>query len=242
MPRHAGRWLLCACLSLIPISGCAETHFEAAQRLLEAGHDTEARRALELELSLRPGNLEARYDLAVLLERIGHGAEAAALYRNNLKRGRNLPSLVNLSAWLRSQGEHSAAEALLLKGTKDYPDEAVPWYLLAEMAQQAGNNGQAHEDYLQALRADNRNGYAHLRFARFLAASGDIDQAISQAATAVHLLPGCAPCLDIAGDIYARAGHRERALALWQKSIAIAPSATLRDKIVQAEQTRKSKH
>jgi len=234
LPRHVSSCLIAAFLLSLPLVSCNGTHFETAQHHLRDGQQTEARRALELEVVARPDNLEARYNLAVLLERIGHDADAATLYRDNLKRGRHLPSVVNLSAWLRRQGHTEEARELLQQATQDYRSEAVPWYLLAEMAQQRGDKKQAYACYLEAIKADKNNAFAHLRFARFLAASGDLDKAVAQADRAVQLGPECAPCLNIAGDIFAQAGNNKQALALWQKSIAIAPDKALRSKILHA--------
>jgi len=218
------------------IGGCANTHLETARQHLFNGQESEARHALKLEINEHPDNLDARYNLAVLLERIGHGKEAVALYRENLGYHKHLPSLVNLSAWLRRQGETDEARKLLQQATQDYRSEAVPYYLLAEISQKNGKNDQAASLYRKAIKADEKNGFAHLRFARFLADTGDIDKAIAQANKAIQLLPRCASCLNIAGDILSQGGKDSQALALWQRSIAIAPNAELRAKIQQAIQ------
>jgi len=218
------------------LGGCANTHLETAQQHLFNGQESRARHALELEISDHPNNLDARYNLAVLLERSGHEKKAAALYRENLEHHRHLPSMVNLSAWLRRQGQIDEARALLQQATQDYRSEAVPYYLLAEMSQQNGKNDQTASLYRKAIKVDKKNGYAHLRFARFLADTGDIDEAVAQANKAVRLLPLCASCLHIAGDILSRGGRDSQALALWQRSIAIAPDAGLRAKIQRAVQ------
>lgn len=235
MRRHASRLLLASFLLLFPFSSFAETYFETAQHMIQRGNETEARRALKLELSLRPRNLEARYDLAVLLGRIGHHKEADALYRKNIRIGRHLPSVVNLSADLRQQGQIKEAVALLEKATHQFPAEAVPWYLLADIAEEKGDAKQAASLYLNAIKADDENGFAHLRYARFLAKHQRLTEATKQAEKAVQLLHNCAPCLSIAGDIFEQAGNKKQALALWQKSIAIEPDASLRGKILQAQ-------
>jgi len=219
-------------LTITPVNCLAGTHFEAAERLLMEGQETRARRSLELEIMARPRNLEARYNLAVLLQRIGHDDEAAGLYRENMRRGRHLPSVINLSAWLRAQQRDDEARELLLQATKDFRSEAVPWYLLADMAHLGGNEKRAYDYYQKALKADEKNAFANLRFARFLAATKHPDAALAQAAKAVRLLPSCASCLKMAGDIYAGAGKDSIALALWQRSIAIAPDRRLRHKIL----------
>jgi len=235
MLRISALLLITSLLLISPLSCLAETHFEAAERLLMAGQETQARRSLELELMARPRNLEARYNLAVLLDRIGHDADAAELYRENIKRGRHLPSVINLSAWLSAQHRPDEAKMLLLQASKDFHGEAVPWYLLADMAYAKGNEKKAYDYYQRALKADEKNAFANLRFARFLAATEHVDAALAQADKAVRLLPSCAPCLKMAGDIYASAGKNSIALALWQKSIAIAPDRQLRHKILRMQ-------
>ncbi|MDX8391250.1 MAG: tetratricopeptide repeat protein [Mariprofundaceae bacterium] len=224
------------CLSLLlllPASvGYAETHFEAAQYFLANGQETEARRALTREIASRPRNLEARYNLAVLLERIGHSEQAAELYRDNIHRGSHLPSVVNLTAYLRRQQHDKQATKLLIQTTKKIRSEAVPWYLLAEMAAQQKNRVQADKYYRKAIKADRKNGFAHLRYAKFLAKDGNIKQAYQHASKAVNLLPRCAPCQHIGGDIFEQSGKPKQALKAWQQSMALEPNAALRKKIM----------
>ncbi len=236
MRRHAGSFCLILLL-LLPLSASyAETYFEAAQRLLANGQQTEARRALAREITIRPPNLEARYNLAVLLERIGHDAQAATLYRDNIHRGRHLPSVVNLAAYLRKQKQTEKAIALLMQATKKYRAEAVPWYLLADIAVQQKKLELAEKYYRKALKADRKNGFAHLRYGKFLAANGNIKQAVRHASTALNLLPQCAPCQRIGGDIFEQAGQHKQALKAWQRSMALEPDAALRKKILPALQ------
>jgi len=232
--RRAGNLWLAVLLLLTPICSQAGTYFDESQSLLQQGLETEARRALELEIAAHPRNLEARYNLAVLLERIGHRDAAASLYRENLTRGSHLPSVVNLSGLLRAAGKNNQTRKLLEKATERYRAEAVPWYLLAEMAEQAGNKASASRYYRKAIEADDMNGFAHLRYARFLATNRNLTGAVSEARRAVELQAECAPCLKLAGNIHAQAGNRREALALWQRSIAIAPDLQLRDKILHA--------
>jgi tetratricopeptide (TPR) repeat protein len=215
---------------LIPglLAGCAtsskpQTPFIAAQRYYEAGQDTEARRALESELAARPGNLDARYNLAVLLTRIGHDDAARKLYEENMRLGWNLPTVVNLSVLYNQAGEADRARKLLQDATAHFPNEAVPWYMLAEMDARDGHDAQARRDYEQALRADPKNGYAQIRYARFLAAHEDVAAALTHSAKAVALLPGVADCWRIHGDILDQAGNYDAALIAYQKSAALDP-------------------
>jgi len=210
----------------------AETHFEASQRLLESGHETEARRSLELEIERRPDNLEARYNLAVLLTRIGHESIASQLYRDNMKYGKHLPSIVNLSALYLKQGRKKEAKRLLEKATLSFRSEATPWYLLASIAEQQKNITQADRDYRKALKADRNNGFSHIRYARFLAATHHLKSAQSHAERAVYILPECAVCFKIKGDILRQNKHMKQALVAYQKAAALSPNRSIRLNII----------
>jgi len=229
---RGSRIFFLVCLCLIPAAAWAETHFEAAQRLLESGHETEARRALELELEVRPRNLEARYNLAVLLTRIGHKPAAIQLYRENIKHGKHLPTVVNLSALYRGQAKRKAATQLLKKATRTFRSEAVPWYLLASMAEREKHTPQADHDYRRALKADRKNGFAHIRYARFLAMHQHLKPAITHANRAVHLLPECAACFKIEGDIFRQNHAPKQALIAYQKAASLSPNRAIRLNII----------
>lgn len=212
--------------------GWAETHFEASQRLLESGHETEARRALELEIGLRPNNLEARYNLAVLLTRIGHESIASQLYRDNMKYGKHLPSIVNLSALYLKQGRKKEAKRLLEKASRTFPSEAIPWYLLASIAEQRKKTSQADRDYRKSLKADRNNGFSHIRYARFLAETHHLKTARHHAERAVYILPKCAVCFKIKGNILRQSKHIKQALVAYQKAASLSPDRSTRLNII----------
>lgn len=214
--------MLLACLCLVSTVAWSETYFEAAQRLLEGGHETEARRALALEIKLRPRNLEARYDLAVLLMRIGHRKEATRLYQEDMKRGWYLPAVANLSAIYLKQGKRESAIRLLENATRKFRSEAVPWYLLAAIAEQQKQFRKADQYYQRSLKADRKNGFAYIRYARFLASRHRLQLAIIHAEHAVRLLPECAPCFNIEGNILRQNHEVKQALAAYQRAISMS--------------------
>ncbi len=121
---------------------------------------------------LHPDNLTARYNLAVLLTRIDHNDEARDLYEENMQHGWHLPTVVNLSALEIAAGRDAQARQLLEAATRHFPHEAVPWYLLAKLAESQKQMDTARRDFAQAIKADAKNGYAQIRYARFLAGRG----------------------------------------------------------------------
>jgi len=219
-------------LTIWPLRTHAKTDYQLARQLIEQGQFTEARRALRSELRIHPRNIEARYDLAILLEDIGHQADAKSLYEKNLNFYWHLPSLVNLAALLEGQGKEGKARHWLIKATKKMRHEAAPWYLLAAMSEKTGNATLALSQYKKAVKADPLNGFAWLHFADFQSRHKLADKGIRYANKAMRLLPDCAPCWRRYGNIMRKVGHNKQALAAYQRSLAIQPDSQTRQQLI----------
>jgi len=235
MPLFIMKGLLCAMLSVVCMHispALAETPFESSLRLIANGQITEARRALKSELRMRPHHLEARYNLALLLEDIDHQQDALMLYKENLSIGWHLPSLVNLAALFERQGEIALARSWLERATKQLSDEAAPWYLLAAMAEKEGDKQRARSYYHKATKVDALNGFAwfHLAAFKFRQQSGDYGS--KDAAKAMRLLPRCAPCWKTYGDILQVRKKHQQALLAYQQSFAINPTDMTREHMI----------
>jgi tetratricopeptide (TPR) repeat protein len=212
----------------------AKSPFQAAQHFIETGQYTEARRALKSELRMRPGNIEARYNFAVLLEEIHHPQQALTLYEENLTYAWHLPSIINLAGILLQQGKKEQARLWLQKATKKIKHEATPWYILAAMAEEDGKAVKAASLYRHALKTDPLNGFAYLHYADFQSRHGKSDKGLKYAAKASRLLPNCAPCWRKYGDILRLAGQKQRAVKAFQHSLAIQPDSKTRQRLIDA--------
>ncbi len=210
----------------------AETPFQAAQKYIESDQITEARRALASELRLRPDNLEARYNLAILLEQINHSSEAQTLYETNISTGRHLPSMINLAALLQDKGQLNEAVRLLESATEQFKHEATPWYLLARLAEKRGNNIEAIQLLQNALKADPLNGFAYLHYADYQSRHHMKGFGLKYGDRASRLLSTCAPCWRTYGDILHRAKKDDDALVAYQRSLAIDPDDKTRQQLV----------
>ncbi|MDX8411686.1 MAG: tetratricopeptide repeat protein [Mariprofundaceae bacterium] len=226
--------MLCLCAACV--STKSPSYFEAAIQHHDAGRQTEARRDLRMELEKRPENLEARYDLAVLLENITKDEEARQLYEENMRRSMHLPTIVNLSALYRRQSNRSMATKLLQQAAKHFTAEAVPFYLLADVAMEDGDGDQAEKMFKRAIDADPANGFARIRYASFLFERGRMDEAQKHARRAVDILPFCASCWRTLGDVFLAAENGKQALEAFQRSAAIEPGKHIRQRIEQARQ------
>jgi len=219
-------------IAFFPLSVQAETPFEASQQFIETGQQTEARRALETEIRMRPNNVTARYNLAILLQQSGHHSDAIKLYRENLTFVWHLPSLVNLASALQTAGATAEAEQWLLKGTKKLRHEATPWYMLAAISEQQNSITKATTQYRKALKTDPLNGFAYLHYAAFQSRHKLADHGLKHAAKAIRLLPDCAPCWYKYGDILHSARKDDDALIAYQRSLAIDPNTETRQQLV----------
>ncbi|MDX8402835.1 MAG: tetratricopeptide repeat protein [Mariprofundaceae bacterium] len=205
---------------------------ERALQHLENEQWTEARRAFQSELMIHPKNLEARYNLALLLKRADHHNQERELYQKNMTYGWHLPTIVNLTTIYRAKGETSQAHTLLKNAVKHFKNEATPAYLLADMEEKAGHIDNADSWYQHALRADPLNGFAHIRYAHFLDGRNKHGLALKHADRAIGLEPKCATCLNILGDIQAHSKKQNLALESYQKSLAIKPNSETRQRLI----------
>jgi len=210
----------------------ADSYEEKALKLEQQERWTEARRAWQLELIQSPKNFDARYNLGKLLEKSGHTADAKRLYEKNMMMGRHLASAVALTQLYMRKDQYLAASDVLKQATKNFRHEAVPWYLLAEIAIQHKQVKQARHYFLSSLKADPLNGFAHLRYAHFLSTQKQHSQAIRHAEKSLRLQKTCAPCWKIYGDILLAAQHQQDALQAYQRSLAILPAQDTRRQLI----------
>ncbi|MDQ6999099.1 MAG: hypothetical protein Q9M17_10335, partial [Mariprofundus sp.] len=216
----------CACIS--DRAAWAETFFQTSSRLIATGQISEARRALRSELRVRPENIEARYNLALLLQEIDHQSDALLLYKENLAMAWHLPSVVNLAQLLEMQGKKEEARQWLQQASKAIKFEAAPWYLLAKAAEKEGDMVSARALYDKAIKADPLNGFARLYRAEFKFHQQRDDHGLKDAAKAMGLLPRCAPCWSVYGEMLEAEGLHAQALGAYQRSQAIQPDDVTR--------------
>ncbi|MDQ6967934.1 MAG: tetratricopeptide repeat protein [Mariprofundaceae bacterium] len=210
----------------------AKSYEQKARAFEQQGQWTQARRAWQSTLIQEPKNLDARYHLAQLLEKSGHPSDAESLYKKNMQIGRHLNTTVALAELYIKQKEPLKAIKLLKKATKIFRNEAVPWYLLAELSLQTNDSTQAQYYFQKSLKADPLNGFAHLRYAQFLSIKKQHKQALNHAKKALRLQKECAQCWRIYGDILQAANKPQNALKAYQHSLAIQPSSDTRQHFI----------
>jgi Tfp pilus assembly protein PilF len=140
--------------------------------------------------------------------------------------------MINLSVIYAHGNRRDEARTLLKRAARHFRSEATPLYMLAQMAEEDGAAQLATTYYEKALKADPLNGFAHIRFGRFLSAQGKPSLAGKHAKRATRLLPECGPCWQILGDILWKSGDLKNALASYQKSNALHPAKEVRARMI----------
>ncbi|MDQ6955508.1 MAG: hypothetical protein Q9M20_08710 [Mariprofundaceae bacterium] len=193
---------------------------------------SEARRAWKFALIEQPKDLDVRYHLAKILAKAGHANDALILYKKNLLIGRHLHSVIALVQLYMQKEQRLEAMNVLHKASKDFRHEAAPWYLLAALAIQDKKIKQAQYYFQSSMKADPLNGFAHIRYAHFLAVQKQYKQAVRHAQKALRLQKNCASCWEIYGKILQAAKNKQAALRAYQHSLAIQPSQNTRQKLI----------
>jgi len=216
---------------IVPAAMAADLEEQAYDHLRKSEW-TEARRDFETELIANPKNLDARYNLALLLAKSGHPDSEKKLYLENMKYGWHLPSVINLSSIYIAEGSNRDAQALLEKAARHFRHEATPRYLLAELYEKQGDRKKALQWYEDALKSDPLNGFAQIRYARFIAGEKNYPEAIKHGERAASLIPDSASIWSILGDIQVATGHDDKALESYQRSLALQPSPETRQRLI----------
>jgi len=229
-------WVLALAL-MAGLAGCATPMPTTdpvllAQQRWQQGRNSEAIRLLLAYVRRHPTQQDARYNLALFLAQQGQTERAIRLYRDNLAIGPHLASQVNLALLLAQRHENDAALAVLQAARRAFPHRALPAYLIGQLQWRQGRNSAAEQAFRQALAAEPDNALAHLHYARFLAATHRLRDALNQARQAVHLAPDCAACWRIDAQLLRKHGQVQQAIAAYQRSLAIQPDIHTRKQLI----------
>lgn len=113
-------------------------------------------------LSLDPDRVEAHYNLALVLERLGQGAEAEAAYRRTLQvRPGYTPAALNLGALLYGQKRFADAIAVYRQAASADPRSDAARGNLAEAYRAAGDRERARREFEAVLKRNPNYAPAH---------------------------------------------------------------------------------
>ncbi len=187
-------------------------------------------------VKLRPRDVGARNNLALLLHRRGRTKEAARQLRTVVRNGKaTAQTYNNLGLFLASLGENEEAYANYRRALGKDPEFADAHYNLGALAERRGNLQAAVDHYRAAVRYDPTSVQALVRLSQALMAKGEHFVAAQYLHKAVGLSPHSATLHYGLGVALLRQGHAEAAIASLQRALRIAPEReAVKQKLAQA--------
>jgi serine/threonine-protein kinase len=178
--------------------------------------------------SLRP---EGAHQLAHLLEEIGRGDEALAVYADlAVRRPYDVHNLACYGRCLQDQGSPEAAAVLdrvvasFSATVRSAPEFALGHCNLANALAQQWNLDEAIAEYRAAIRLEPGLAAAHLNLGSALINQGKLDEAVGECRAAVRLLPDVAVAHYNLGIAVERQEKLVEAVAEYRTAIRLQPS------------------
>ena len=163
-------------LALVPIDP-ARDDANAASLRLEA-HDVEGARALyERALAANPDNAQASLGMGIVLERLGHGDEAAAYYARSIAADPDPAAYNNLGVWYQRRGKLDEAEDAYRNAIALRPSFAQAHDNLGIIYALGGDGEHAIAAFETALRFDPTSCEAETNLGHALQRAGRRDEA-----------------------------------------------------------------
>ena len=206
------------------------------------GKNEAAAVSLREAAELDPGYVPARLKLAEVLLNVGRFDESQNASMAILK---DNPGVAPAYYWLgrvsSARGQGAAAEERYLKACELWPSYGTAHYALGLLLQKAGNadahvhlaayqkykadgDPQPEDPQLDAVRALDDSGLAHLMKGVDLENAGQFDQAIAEHEAAVRQDPKLVQAYANLISLYARNGQPEKAEAAYRAAVAINPN------------------
>ncbi|MCP3980208.1 MAG: tetratricopeptide repeat protein [bacterium] len=120
-------------------------------------------------------------------------------------------------------GDLEGAAATLERLRSMRPDDGDAWYLTALLEMRRSNAAPAMRHLQRAVELDERHVRAHVQLARFHAALGRPDEALSHYRRALRTTPGDPALLAATGHLLASRGEMAEALEIYRRLLAISP-------------------
>ncbi len=191
--------------------------YQQAQRVT-ALEEYERTMAYSLDFSF------AGHNLGNLYARLGDAARAERYYRTAVEIDDLFyPAKSNLALLLNSQGRNDEAEVLLRELVEDYPEQYEAAYSLGLLLAEMERVDEAVEFLGRASSGMPERARAHYNYGLALQAVGSVAEAEAALRRALDVEPENIDFLFALADHYVRRGQLQRALALADRMIALAP-------------------
>lgn len=195
----------------------AEDYLAEGLKALDANQPAAAEPLLRKAVEAAPADIQAQFNLALVLGMQGKDAEAIAVYRKTLKLKPALYEAdLNLGIILLRDKQPGDALPLLKEASETKPGEYRPQLFYAQALLDTGDFGQAEQHFRTAARVNPNAGAASLGIARSLLKQGKLTESATYF-RAASLDPAYKNALLELGSEYDKTGQNAQAIAIYRE-------------------------
>ncbi len=196
----------------------AEDALKQGIAALDANHPAAAEPFLRAAVSADPSNLDAQFNLALVLGMEGKDADAIAGYRQALTlKAALFEADLNLGIILLRDKQPADALPVLKEATETKPAEYRSTLFYAQGLYDTGGYAEAEKSYRQATAIDTKSAAANLGIARSLLKQGKLADSAPFFRSAATLNPDFKNALLELGSEYDKAGQNAEAIAIYRE-------------------------
>lgn len=196
----------------------AKDYLAEGLKALDANQPAAAEPLLRKAVEAEPSDIQARFNLALVLGMEGKDAEAIPLYRKTLELSPALYEAdLNLGILLLRNKQPADAAVVLKEASGLKPGEYRPQFFYAEALYNTGDFEQAERYFRQAASIDAKSAAANLGIARSLLKQAKLADSESYFRTAASLDPAYRNALLELGSEYDKTGQNAEAIAIYRE-------------------------
>ena len=208
--------LLLAQTVLLPAQ--TEDYLAQGIKALDANQPALAEPFLRKAVEAAPNNIQAQFNLALVLGMESKDSEAIAVYRKTLELQPGLyEAALNLGTLLLRDKQPADAVPVLKEASGLKPTEYRPKFLYAQALYDTGNYEDAENTFREAVGINPKSAAANLGIARSLLKQGKLEDSATYYSNAVTLDPTFKNALLELGSEYDKTGKNAEAIAIYQQ-------------------------
>ncbi len=205
-------------LLLVVLLAQSQDYLAQGLKALDANQPATAEPLLRQAVEAAPADIQARFNLALVLGMQGKDAEAIAAYRKTLELQPALFAAdLNLGIILLRDKQPSEALPALKEAAGLKPSEYRPRFFYAQSLYDTGDFEKAEQEYRSAAAIDPKSAAANLGIARSLLKQGKLSEAEAPYRAASSLDPAYKNALLELGSEYDKGGHSAEAIAIYRE-------------------------
>lgn len=210
-------------LGLPVLSNISQVYYNLGKIYEANNYIDDAKKYFEESIRLNPKNLNASFELAVILSRSGKFDEAVSICKNIIKDYPYSTSAYNFLGIIYAENEdYNEAITLLSYSLKLNPYDSFAYYTLGNILVNYGKFDEASMCYNEAVRLDPLNTNILNQCAKFYAQQGKYDDSINFLKKSIAVLANSEAYV-LLGNVYSDIDKYEESIASYQKALEINP-------------------